>query len=199
MALAHAASAFGKMIKEEVIVHHFTVQPKTWPAVDGEFFVLRTDIKGDFAGEVYLVVSPTDEPRISELLLPGSLVGQPEMREAILLEVDNILTAAMVTKYSEILQKQIIGDVPEAQTYQPERLVAYFDAQHQQPNYVFTFAAELITLQSQLKLYIVGFFDERFVQDVQEAITHPPRKKNEAAETYISKTTKGLFRKILPW
>lgn len=204
MALAHAATALGKMIKEEVIVHDFTVNPPDWEweVAEGEFFVLRTDVKGDFAGEVYLVVVPEDEPKISDILLPGSLVGQPEMREAILLEVDNILTASVVTKYSEVLKKQVIGDVPEAQRYSAASLSEYFTNKASSESYVFNFSSQLITFQTELKLYFGGFFNQRFVEDVLEA-TKPEYHQREAdngeSGSYISKTTKGLFRKILPW
>lgn len=204
MALVNAANALGKMIKEEVILHHFRVNPTEWAWETGgkELYVLRTDIKGDFAGEVYLIVLPKDEPIISELLLPNSVIGQPEMREAILLEIDNILTASIVTKYSEVLRKQIIGDVPEAQRYTESSLRQYFASKVSTNQHTFTFSSELITFRSQLQLYFAGFFDERFVEDVKEAATNPDyhhKSDTEEENTYISKATKGLFRKILPW
>ncbi|MEM6297267.1 MAG: hypothetical protein AAF740_01110 [Bacteroidota bacterium] len=200
LAMVHAANALGKMMQEEVLLSRvqFSPQKWDWKGESDDLYVMRTDIKGDFAGETYLVVVPEDEPPMSDVLLPGSLQARPEMREAILLEVDNILIAALVTRLSEVLRSQIIGDVPEAQGYTRESLNTFFTEKVNDSRYEFSFSSEFVTLGTGIRMNLVGFFEDSFMKRVAHA-TDPEYHKKDTETSYISKSSKGLFKKILPW
>ena len=113
IALAQAVQSLSMMIKDEVLLQNFDINKaeilKLEDFVVSEWHTIHSQITGDFIGEAFLIVHPEDEVKICDILLPKSMVGQMEMREAILLELANILTASMVTKYSNMLKIKIYG------------------------------------------------------------------------------------------
>lgn len=76
--------------------------------------ILFTEIVGQIRGKSYVFIDDDSEEIICNLLLPDSVVGQIEMREGIALEFDNILIAALVTKFSNLLNiSEMHGHVPQ--------------------------------------------------------------------------------------
>lgn len=76
--------------------------------------ILFTEIVGQIRGKSYVFIDDDSEEIICNLLLPDSVIGQIEMREGIALEFDNILIAALVTKFSNLLNiSEMHGHVPQ--------------------------------------------------------------------------------------
>lgn len=76
--------------------------------------ILITDIIGEVKGRSYLVFSEKDADAISEMLIKRmkSLESNPDYVEIILKEVDNMVSAAVITEFSNHLDIKIYGDVP---------------------------------------------------------------------------------------
>jgi len=77
--------------------------------------ILITDIIGEAKGKSYLVFSERDSKAIPELLINRmkSLQHNPDFEEIILKEVDNMVSAAVITELSNQLDLKIYGDVPK--------------------------------------------------------------------------------------
>ncbi|WP_375581076.1 hypothetical protein ABWH96_08755 [Marivirga tractuosa] len=77
--------------------------------------VLITDIIGDAKGKSYLVFSEKDAQAVPEMLIQKmkSLQSNPDFAEIILKEVDNMVSAAVITELSNQLDLKIYGDVPK--------------------------------------------------------------------------------------
>lgn len=77
--------------------------------------ILITDIIGEVKGRSYLVFSERDANEVSGLLLRRmkSLEDNPQFKEIILKEVDNMVSAAVITEFSNQLNLKIYGDVPK--------------------------------------------------------------------------------------
>ena len=78
--------------------------------------VLSTKLKGDLSGECYLVFNDNDKEELLNICLPKSILDNPsnkkEMGDALLLELDNIVSASAITEFSNIFQRTVYGDVP---------------------------------------------------------------------------------------
>jgi len=77
--------------------------------------VLITDIIGEAKGKSYLVFSEKDAQAIPDMLIKKmkSLQSNPDFAEIILKEVDNMVSAAVITELSNQLDLKIYGDVPK--------------------------------------------------------------------------------------
>lgn len=77
--------------------------------------VLITDIIGEAKGRSYLVFSEKDAQVVPDMLIQKmkSLQSNPDFAEIILKEVDNMVSAAVITELSNQLDLKIYGDVPK--------------------------------------------------------------------------------------
>ena len=125
---AHAARAFSCLVKQQVSFQTISFGifqiGATVPLNDqGKCLTLvLTDVLGELDGRSYLVLTEAECVAIQEACLPamGDSHRQTAMDEALLKEIDNILSAAMITKLSEALDVHIYGGVPQLFILSPE-------------------------------------------------------------------------------
>lgn len=109
LAFAKAADSFSKFANKPFTIHsaslHISQDPVSLSEkkVEGLDNVLISAIVGEIRGESYLIFTPQQARALVEECLPPEMAKKEEMAKAILLEVDNILTASMVTQFSDFL------------------------------------------------------------------------------------------------
>jgi chemotaxis protein CheY-P-specific phosphatase CheC len=72
--------------------------------------LLTTDVFGDLTGKSYLFLSARDYEVITRSI--PSTKSSINLKEEFLKELDNILSAAVITKLSNDLNKKMFGDIP---------------------------------------------------------------------------------------
>lgn len=77
---------------------------------DGELYVLVTRIIGNLYGKSYLIFSKQE---CDDIFKMAGKYTTPQLKEAMLLEIDNIISASVISKLSDALKLNIYGDVPE--------------------------------------------------------------------------------------
>ena len=77
----------------------------------GSRFLLTTEIFGDTSGKSYLILSD-DEFKILTGSIPDSRDPNINLKEEFIKEMDNILSASVITKLSDQLNRKMYGDVP---------------------------------------------------------------------------------------
>ncbi len=127
IALANAADAFSKMSNEKVMLKGFEahfIEGENIPALvasfaSDEFYVLGTEIKGKMRGKTYFLLQRQDIQTLFKIFAPPAVHqiasdGQlSDIQQDILLELDNILSAAVVTQIANFLEVFIYGDIPK--------------------------------------------------------------------------------------
>jgi chemotaxis protein CheY-P-specific phosphatase CheC len=116
----HAAKAFASFTGHEVTISNvkleFTDDPKilsSWVPGNSRFVTLTTDVIGDLKGKSYLVFSMLEAERVVKACQPAKWQSdRPDLAEALLMELDNILSASVITELSNKLGSRIYGDVP---------------------------------------------------------------------------------------
>lgn len=206
IALGNAGSAMAKMVRDEFLIkgveigvekpeNHFQLQ-------DGNtnYHVLFTEVVGDLSAATYLLISPEVENILCDVLLPGSMLGRAEMREATLLEMDNIVIAAMVTKFSEILGQNIHGDVPALQLQSREEVESAISHKFSEMDACVSFRGRITTFYKGISIEFICFFDGTIVNAIKN-FDFDKRKQLKVAsqKTDSSKEEKGVsgfFKKI---
>jgi len=114
---AKAASSFSKLINcavkisntQSVLVRHdsdFSYISQE----QGDLYVLTTQIIGDISGKSFLILSQEESQEIFKAIKSKS--SNPELNEAFLLEIDNIISASVISEVSNMIGMEIYGDVP---------------------------------------------------------------------------------------
>ncbi len=76
--------------------------------------MVKTEIIGELGGASFLLLSDVECKKIYEAsLMKGYTYGSsPEIETAMITELDNILSAAVITEFANFLQVSLYGDVP---------------------------------------------------------------------------------------
>lgn len=81
-----------------------------------ERFVLTTNVKGELEGACYLIFTAEEVEKLLNKSLPSSVLEDEAkknvMGDAILLELDNIISASVITQFSNFFKYKMYGDVP---------------------------------------------------------------------------------------
>jgi chemotaxis protein CheY-P-specific phosphatase CheC len=72
---------------------------------EGELFILVTQVIGDISGKSYLVFSSEEVAEVSRSLKATN--SKPELTEAFLLEIDNIISASVIADLSNALHIEL--------------------------------------------------------------------------------------------
>jgi chemotaxis protein CheY-P-specific phosphatase CheC len=184
IALANAADAFSKMANERVLFNGYdlTILKKNdldvllTEVVDQGLYVLTTEVKGKLQGICYLIfdkkdaegVFPIFAPNHHEIAADGTL---GEFQQAILMEVDNILSAAMVTQLSNFLELFVYGDVPNYKFINKDELLNILKNDHDMYYEVaLNLKAKLETSKSNVSPLFIWFFKNDFVDAVKNIV-----------------------------
>jgi len=119
----NAASSLSKMTKDKVFFHNFhhSMHKLSGDGIldlnsfsrNGTNFLVTTEIFGDVTGKSYLLLSQHDFD-----LLTNNIRGSNGniLKEEYIKELDNILSAAVITKLSNDLKLKMYGDIPMLET-----------------------------------------------------------------------------------
>lgn len=85
----------------------------------GKLHLIKTELKGQLTGSCFLILSEKEVNKINEACLPKEILADDSadadfMKMAFLKEIDNMVAAAVVTEFSNILDLELFGDVPHA-------------------------------------------------------------------------------------
>ena len=118
--LTHAARSFSQMVGQEISVsmpHCVTDPTVVANAIDYSSATLTrlvTHIMGELPGLSYLLLSEYESSTLQRTCLPTSLGTDEQVAvgRAFLEEIDNVISAAVITRLSEALDAHMYGGVP---------------------------------------------------------------------------------------
>lgn len=114
-----AATSFSTMIGTKVTLHNKQIDTITGSeGITGKLAerqnvtMIVTSIIGALRGESYLLLTANEEQVICEMCRKAFGGGNSVGNEMVLKEIDNIISAAVITEFSNVLSLRIYGDVP---------------------------------------------------------------------------------------
>lgn len=177
IALANAAQSLGKMLKEDVGIENVGLymgdeMPLPNLGTNDSFFVLSTEVNGEMNAHTLLIFNQENAQKIYKSLLPANVSKQKDMQEAILLEVDNIISAAVVSKFSDILNRHITGHVPYLHEKNLSETRVMIQDQLKQ-NLDFAFKAYLVSKETKISTLFLCFFSDTFQNTLAKQAEKP--------------------------
>lgn len=136
-----AAQSFSAMIGHPVTIENREVDiQKNPPRLDappstGNVTLLITRIIGGLRGESYLLLTPEEESIICSMSR-SAFGGASIANNLIVKEIDNILSAAVITEFSNVLNLRMYGDVPELhESVGPDQLAGLINSTQREGDY----------------------------------------------------------------
>jgi chemotaxis protein CheY-P-specific phosphatase CheC len=179
--LLKAADSLSFFIREKVMIEINDIKINTHDRIPlsrkepvKKSYLLMTNILGDIGGKAYLIFNELEVEKLVDANLPDSIKNNPaekaEMTDAILLEIDNIITASVITQFSNIFQRKLYGDVPSLTILPENETNQFLNANHQQGFDPIYFNAKFISENIEIHPEFIWFMDDKFSIEVKNVM-----------------------------
>lgn len=180
--LQKAAQSMAFFTKDEVNIHSTDVQIKPMALLgkliskesNQDLVVLTTEIKGEVGGVCYLIFSEEEVKIIQEKSLPESILNDPDklavMGDAILLEMDNIIVASVVTQLANALNTSMYGNVPNISRTISNGFEQIFESARNCSNYFLYFKSEFKTKGVDINPDFIWLLDDNYLEGVKNVL-----------------------------
>ncbi len=205
IAVQNIANALHGLLRDEIVVKNWLFDStaiqkalessQIYPPT-AEQTVLYTQIVGELKGNTYLIVPAAAEDKICEKLLPASVLGQSEMREGVLLEMDNIIIAALVTKFANLLSiSDVHGYVPNYHKKTPVSISEELKAQ----SIAYSFMVEMKAFKKDVSFTLIVSIDNSLLTLIESfnrdnSFVGKEKEGEDSSSKGVSKMFKKLFQ-----
>lgn len=178
--LAKAADSLSFFTQEKVLIRSKDLVISN--SYDKELFtkssaqvtILSTQIRGEMNGYCYLIFNQQEVEQLEQISFPASIVDKPdqlaEMSKAMLMEADNIITAAVVTQFSNLFKIDMHGYVPEFFRGNNKEVDSYIREHIIEGNYILHFNTALFSGERKISPEFLWCLDETFVKAVKKFV-----------------------------
>ncbi|PBQ34531.1 hypothetical protein CNR22_23025 [Sphingobacteriaceae bacterium] len=134
--------------------------------------LLLTEIIGDLKGICCLIFSEEEADKLRQAALPEEIRNNPaimaEMSDGILLEVDNIISASVITQFSNILKHKIYGGVPALKKISSEQINQYIKGKLEDDMFVVSFNTHFVSENLDFGPQFLWLFDSSFAESIKK-------------------------------
>lgn len=176
--LKKAAESLSFFMKEQTSFNEFDYY-KDWddsewkmsPKTDPNIHLLTTEIVGDLRGMCCLIFSEEEADEFRRTSLPEDIRNNAslmsEMSDAIMLEADNIISASVITQFSNILKHKMHGDVPKLRKLNYDALNEFVGAELKKGLYSINFKTHFKTAAGNFSPEFLWLLDKKFVESIK--------------------------------
>lgn len=177
--LAKAAQSMAFFTKQQVNIKSADVQIKPLSLLGNlsnkddktSLVVLTTEIMGELGGICYLIFSDDEVAEILNVSLPKEILEDPDklnvMGDAILLEMDNIIVASVITQFANILNYKMYGNVPKISRTLSNGFEQIINSTNKTSNYFLYFKSEFSTEGLDINPDFIWLLDDNYVEGVK--------------------------------
>lgn len=137
--------------------------------------LLITEVIGELKGVCCLIFSKDEADKLRQTALPEEIRNNPaimeEMNDGILLEVDNIISASVITQFSNILKHKIYGGVPNIKKLNSEEVNQYIKGKLEEDMFIISFNTHFISSNIDFSPQFLWLFDHSFATSIQNYAT----------------------------
>ena len=130
-----------------------------------------TKVIGELKGVCCLIFSEEEADQLRNTALPPEVLNSPEMMaemsDGIMLEVDNIISASVITQFSNMLKVKIYGGVPELRKVNSTELESYLQEEINNEMYLVSFKTKFKSSHVSFAPEFIWLFDNTFVESIK--------------------------------
>lgn len=179
--LSKAADSLSFFSQQKVIIRSSelilknTSEAKDLSKKEGDnIYVLTTDIVGELSGVCYLIFNEQEVNKLLKISLPASILEDEEqkmvMSDAILKEADNIISASVITQFSNLLNFKIHGGVPQMDIMEEDKVLAFMLSRASESEYFLQISAQFHAEEVDFSPEFVWFLDKKFVEGIKKFV-----------------------------
>jgi chemotaxis protein CheY-P-specific phosphatase CheC len=176
--LSSAAETLSFFMKEPIVVEQIGVNnlgiaDKTPLKLQctGKAHLLTTEVVGDLEGFCCLVFTEEEAKMLQEAALPPEVINDPvlfeTMKDAILLEVDNIIAAAVITQFANLLKRKMHGSVPQLSSIDSSNFEAFIQERLDDQSHVINFKTNFSAKEKSFSPMFLWFMNKSFIDDIK--------------------------------
>ena len=133
--------------------------------------ILTTELIGQLSGYSYLLFSDNDISKLMELCIPEQHKSMSEksmqMLDSLLLEIDNIVSASVITQFSNILKVKIHGGVPSLKRLNAGELITYLSENHRSVPFLLSIECDFSNNNMSLNPEFIWILYSEFIKAVK--------------------------------
>ena len=138
---------------------------------ENNIHLLTTKVIGEMKGICCLIFSEEEADHLRKAALPQEILDSPEMMEemsdGIMLEVDNIISASVITQFSNLLKVKIHGGVPSLKKVTSREMEEFISGEVNQELYLISFKTSFESSKVQFNPEFVWLFDNTFIESIK--------------------------------
>ena len=138
---------------------------------ESNIHLLTTKVIGEMKGICCLIFSEEEADHLRKAALPQEILDSPEMMEemsdGIMLEVDNIISASVITQFSNLLKVKIHGGVPNLKKVTSKEMEEFISGEVNQELYLISFKTSFESSKVQFNPEFVWLFDNTFIESIK--------------------------------
>lgn len=133
--------------------------------------LLRTEVVGEFKGASFLALKTIDVYKIHERCLPKSVFESDNpknraLKGAVLLELDNIVSAAVVTVLANSIDASLYGDVPKLKVTSGHKVNEYLTSEFTKFNDAINVKATIQVDEADMTLSFIWIMEGAFYEAI---------------------------------
>ena len=141
---------------------------------ESNIHLLTTKVIGEMKGICCLIFSEQEADHLRKAALPQEILDSPEMMEemsdGIMLEVDNIISASVITQFSNLLKVKIHGGVPNLKKVTSKEMEEFISGEVDQELYLISFKTSFESSKANFNPEFVWLFDNTFIDCIKNYI-----------------------------
>jgi chemotaxis protein CheY-P-specific phosphatase CheC len=180
--LSKSADSLSFFIREKVLIQVIDIKissqkvhPLSVKSNSNTCYVLTTDIVGELKGKAFLIFNEEEVENIVGPNLPDNIKNNPiekaDMANAFLLEIDNIITASVLTQFANILQCKVYGDVPTLNILPHSELNAFLDKSNSDKFNSIYINSKFSTKSMNINPEFIWLLDDKFFNGVKNLVS----------------------------
>ena len=134
--------------------------------------LMITKVIGELNGVCCLIFSEEEADQLRNTALPPEVLNSPEMMaemsDGIMLEVDNIISASVITQFSNLLKVKIYGGVPALRKVDSTELEKYLQEEINNEMYLVSFKTKFKSSHVSFAPEFIWLFDNTFVESIKK-------------------------------
>jgi len=139
---------------------------------EASILLLTTKVIGDLKGVCCLIFSEEEADHLRQAALPPEILESPEMMaemsDGIMLEVDNIISASVITQFSNLLKVKIHGGVPDLKRVNYKEMESIIQEDINNELYLISFKTSFESAKVAFNPEFVWLFDNAFIESIKE-------------------------------
>lgn len=140
--------------------------------MEGDIHLIKTELMGELKGVSHLIFSEEEVTKLYETCLPSNIVSNDSNESAImklgfLTEIDNMVSAAVITEFSNFLNVEIYGMVPTLKVLKANEVNDHLISESKEYESVIHFKAVFHGKELNICPDFVWAFHDKFVDKIK--------------------------------